>query len=865
MSITRLPAAAGMRDDDHGGSVEPVLGSTFVPGQLPSRPVVRARLHDRLTRGVHDKPLTLLSAPAGSGKTVCSASWVASRAVPWPIAWLNVDEACDHAETFWPCVVEALGRAGVELPNAPTPLSGDPVATSFLMRLAADLLERVDPVVLVLDSTERGLRPDLTSGLDFLVRHAWPRFRLVMCGRADPLLPLHRYRLAGSMTELRRDDLAFTVPETEELLQALDVPGAPSIAAALTELTEGWAVGIRLAATSLGQGADPAKLIGSLARNDSSVAEYLFAEVLDAQPPHVRDFLLRTSVADEIWPELADQLTDRTDGLQTLAGLARANAFVERAASAAGSYRIHPLFRELLRAQFQFERPDDVGPVQLRCARWFAKSGQPLRAARHAAACGDWTLTTTLLVESLAVGSLLARENSPFGAIVEALPADLVTPDATTLRVAWLLGQRRTPSAGDVQALQLAADGADGTLSNLSAAVVYAAAIADDADTVRAVQAADAAEHLLRRLPDDRPGRLELSAAVHTARATALLVGTGSSDPAELAFESALAVSEAAAAHPLTRTCRAGLALLAALQGRLGRAHLLADSVSAPDNDGVSIQRRPVAAFIALAWVQCERCHQTEARRWMTLAQESAAGPLSRIAGPLLAIVQARLLRLRHDLSGAESALSPVLTDVEVPDWLYQRAQLERAVGQLAQTGPQPAPGIVDAMADPALPLDMRVEALMSEACTHAAEGNARRARETLGHALELAEPEAMRRPFTDSTPELRKLLRGDARLARAARWLSPPSLRAVQPLPPAPGGSGHPDARPRILAVERLSEREMQVLRLLSELLSTEEIGAAMFISVNTVRTHVRSILRKLAVTCRNDAVRRARELALV
>jgi LuxR family maltose regulon positive regulatory protein len=861
MSITRLPATTGT--GIHSGSIEPVLRSTFVPGQLPNRPVVRARLLDRVTRSVQEKPLTLLSAPAGSGKTVCTAAWVASHAVPWPMAWLNVDEACDQADTFWPCLVEALAGAGVELPNVRTPQSGDPAATSFLMRLAADLLERTHPVVVVLDSAECGLSAEVAPGLDFLIRHAWPRFRLVMGGRADPLLPLHRYRLTGSMTELRRDELAFTVPETEKLLTALKVPTATTIAVRLTELTEGWAAGIRLAASSLEHGADPEKLIDSLGRNDSSIAEYLFAEVLDAQPPHVREFLLRTSVADELWPELADELTDRTDARQTLAGLARANAFVERASSPAGSYRVHPLFRELLRAQLHFESPADVADLHLRCARWFASSGQALRAAKHAVRGGDWTLTTSLLIDSLAVGSLLAEEKSPYQAIVEALPADLTTRDATTLRAALLLGRRRSLSVGDVAALRLAANRAKGILSRVSAAVAYAAATVGDADTVRALRAADAAEQSLHRLPGDQPGRAELAAVVLTSRATASLLGTGGSDTAVLAFEEASEASEAAAAPPLARACRAGLALLAALQGRLRHARQLADTMDVPADDSLARGRRPTAASLALAWVHCEQCHQTEARRWAALAQDGAIGPLNRIADPLLAIVEARLLRLRHDLSGAESALGPVLTDPEVPDWLHQRAQLEMAVVQLAQTGPQPAMGIAEAMADPKLPLDMRVEALLTEACAHAAEGNARRAAETARHALELAEPEQMRRPFTDATPELRKLLRADPALVRAAHWLSPPAAKPVAPQTPARPST--PSVRPEALAIEQLSERELQVLRLLSDLLSTEEIGAAMFISVNTVRTHVRSILRKLAVTRRNDAVRRARELALV
>ena len=243
---------------------------------------------------------------------------------------------------------------------------------------------------------------------------------------------------------------------------------------------------------------------------------------------------------------------------------------------------------------------------------------------------------------------------------------------------------------------------------------------------------------------------------VLTSRATALLLGTGGSDATVRAFESALAVSEAAVAHPQARECRAGLALAAALQGRLGRARQMANTVEVPADDSVTRSRRPAAASLALAWVHCEQCHQTEARRWAALAHASAVGPLSRITIPLPAIVLSRLRRGRHHLPGPSRAIPTVLTDLDVPDWLHQRAQLELAVVRLARTGPQPALGIVDAMADPQLPLDMRAEALITEACAHAAAGNTRRAIQTLCHALETAEPEQMRRPFTDSTPDLR-------------------------------------------------------------------------------------------------------------
>ena len=317
-------------DDDIAGFSDPVLNSAFEPMRLAHRPLIRTRLLDRLSRGVREKSLTLLSAPAGAGKTVLAASWVEAAAVPWPVAWLTVDDACDRPELFWPYLMEALARAGVTLPQAHRPVLGEKVPAAFLTRLAADILEHPHPIVLVLDGANRLLSREATAGLDFLIRHACPRFRLVMCGRADPQLPLHKYRLTDSMTELRLDALAFTSGETRELLASLGVTVSKEVASSLTEQTEGWAAGLRLAAASLKRGVDPTRLIDSLARDDGSVAEYLFAEVLDAQPPRLRQFLLRTSVTPHLWPELVDLLTDRTDGRRTLAALVRANAFVER-------------------------------------------------------------------------------------------------------------------------------------------------------------------------------------------------------------------------------------------------------------------------------------------------------------------------------------------------------------------------------------------------------------------------------------------------------------------------------------------------------------------------------------------------------
>ena len=898
VSASASPAADKVRDGE-SGSGDPVLSSTLEPPPLPSRPIIRARLQDRLTSGVRDKSLVLVSAPAGAGKTVLAASWAEAHDLSWPVAWLTVDDACDRSEVFWSYVAETIVRSGVTLRHANRPPLGEVVPNSFFIRLAADILDHPVPVVLVLDGADRLVSRDATAGLDFLLRHARPQFRLVMCGRADPQLPLHKYRVTDSITELRQDALAFTVAEAHSLMSSLGAKVPRDVVASLTDQTEGWAAGLRLAAASLKQGANPETLVESLAGDDGSVAEYLFAEVLDAQPPRVRDFLLRTSVTSQLLPDLVDRLTGRTDGRRTLATLVRANAFVERPPDFGGAYRVHPLFRELLKAQLSYESPEDVPELHRRCAQWFADAGQYVPAVEHAVASGDWLYATSLLIGGFAVGSLLAHDNSPYASLLDSMPADLPGPHAAVLRAAWMFRNGEPVRAGDIEHMTRLVEQkrpAD-TVLRLSAVVVLAAVTAVETEPAQALQVADRALDLLRKSPpkEQATGPV-LSAIVLTARATALMLDQGGEDAAE-ALKAGVAAADAAGCGRLKRQCLGDLAVVEALRGRLRRASELAQAAEGlADDCGLPRERRPAAAPLALAWVSCEEFHHAEARRWEARAHASVADYQARFVQPLLAVLQARIHRSRRDLELAENALGQLVTNVDSPSWVREREMLEIAALHLAQAHPDQAIEVIDGLPDPhspravlvrnraaglgavaqsvpgdvtrdpAAPVDVVVEAWIDRAYSHLERGEVLLAVPAVQEALRLAEPERMRRPFMDSTSQLRRLLRVNATLSVSASWLRPTSAKVVK-LRPASADDNRSTKAPSssFVATEPLSEREIEVLRLMSELLSTEEIGAAMFVSVNTVRTHVRSILRKLAVSRRNEAVRRARELAIV
>src|SRR5512142_2006328 len=291
---------------------EPIMVAKLRVPVAPPWVVPRPRLSERLSSGV-EGPLTVVSAPAGSGKTVLVSSWVSGHRPPGTVVWISLDEQDSHPGVLWSYVLAGLGRAGLPVARVGAPDGPD---RSVLSRLAACLAEQPRPVILILDNAQFLTGSAVPDGLDFLLRHAAPQLRVVLVGRIDPALPLHRYRIAGSVTELRCDDLAFTAEEITSLLAThrMVLPG--QVVTDIDRQTRGWAAGVRLAALGLQlRGGDHE---GYLLDDDGTIADYFVAEVLDAQLPEVRDFLLRTSVVDRLWPGLAAELSGPTHPEPTL-------------------------------------------------------------------------------------------------------------------------------------------------------------------------------------------------------------------------------------------------------------------------------------------------------------------------------------------------------------------------------------------------------------------------------------------------------------------------------------------------------------------------------------------------------------------
>ena len=277
----------------------------------------------------------------------------------------------------------------------------------FLLRLASVLAAQNPPVRLVVDDFHLLTEPRVLNGLDFLLRNAGAGLRLAVSSRADPLLPLHRYRLAGELAEIRAGDLAFTVPEAGQLLAQHGCTLSAGSLDCLTRQTEGWAAGLRLAAMSMAGHPDPDRFARELVTEESALTGYLVEEVLDTQPPGVRELLLSTSILEQVNAEVASELAGNGQAGRILAALAHANAFVQPIGG--GWYRYHTLFAEMLRLKLRLECPDRIASLHRQAARWYERNGQLTDAVRHAAPAGDWQLAASMVIDGLAISEIIER------------------------------------------------------------------------------------------------------------------------------------------------------------------------------------------------------------------------------------------------------------------------------------------------------------------------------------------------------------------------------------------------------------------------------------------------------------------------
>jgi LuxR family maltose regulon positive regulatory protein len=666
--------------------------------------------------------------------------------------------------------------------------------------------------------------------------------------------------------------------------------------------TEGWAAGVRLAAISLEGHPDPDQFAKEFDSEESAVTSYLIDEVLNAQPASTRDFLLRTSILNRVCADIARELNDDEPAADILPVLAQANAFVRPVGH--GWYRYHSLFAAVLRLKLRRECPGQVPELHRRAARWYQQNGSLSEAVRHAGESGDWPFAARIALEELAIGQLIEpRGNRSLAERFQRMPTESPWTQAHPLLVEAAL-ELSGADAIQGDATLAAAEGVlerlpatDEIPARLAAAQVRLAVSRRMGDLDAAQAAVAKAETLLGEITgNDLARHSDIHAQVLAGRGV-VEFWSGDFDQAAATLRSAIAPASAPGETYERSDCLGYLALVEALRGRLSHVIELADQAAgAAENraNGLAEFASP-AASIALARVHLERNELRQAHGQLRLADGALRIAPDKLLGAIAYLIAARCQLAEGSTKAAADMLSRARQDWSPPRWLEHRlllvqsrvcaaaGDIKSAVEAAECAEPQSALDAAVALAQAWLvagdtqaaeralaagvaspdepPEPVRLEGWLVDARLSYGVGDGVRGRRSLERALRLGQPERLRLAFAMERTWIHPLLRRDPELAHAYQDLLEPRQMATSRIP-AP----RPDPeQPAPLIVEPLSDREREVLRLLSAMLSTAEIGTEMYISVNTVKTHLRSIYRKLSAARRGEAVRRARELKLI
>jgi LuxR family maltose regulon positive regulatory protein len=845
--------------------------------------------------------VTLVSAPAGFGKTTLLTEWLASN--PASTAWVSLDARDSDPSVFWAYVIAAAGRAAPGVGHAASDalLAAPGALEQVVTALVNDLAGLDDDLAVVLDDYHLIESIEVHESMRFLVDNLPHQVHLVVASRADPPWPLAALRARGDLLELRAADLRFSSDETAAYLNGSAGLGLDEADVdALGGRTEGWIAALQLAALSLQGRDDPSAFIAGFAGDDRFVVDYLVDEVLDRQPPDTRRFLLDTSILARLSGPLCAAVTGQADAKARLERVERSNLFLVRLDDRRQWFRYHHLFGDVLRARLADEDPHHVAELHRRASSWFETDDDLPAAIRHALAAEDVERAADLIEVGLPA-LRLSRQDATQRVWLEALPRSVLANRPLLLH--GLVGARLV--VGDVQGVESLLDEIDGHLACPPAGglvvhdtaelarlparnAMHRAGLAllrgDVEATIRHGERASALTD-----PDDHMGRGAAAALVGLARWT-----IGELDAARAQYEAAIAAFVAAEMWADILGVSLGLADIQVALGRLGDAErTLTAGLEVAAAHGPL--RGTADMHIGLAEVHLERNeidataehlaashHLGEAmglgqhaHRWRVVdarlrsiagdhaaaldllreAEEREDTDFSPKARPVAATI-ARVLLTSGDLAGAErwasvSGLGPG-GDAE---YLREYEHLTLARLLLATGRADEAAPLLErlaAAAEAGQRTGSAIEAHALLALAHHASGATTVALSRLETALRQATSERFVRTFLDSGPAMMPLLESAIRHDRAA-----PEANAV-----LASVRTRPAAAPGL--VDPLTAKELDVLRLLRSELTGPEIAAELIVSINTVRTHTKNIFTKLGVTNRRSAVRRADELGL-
>jgi LuxR family transcriptional regulator, maltose regulon positive regulatory protein len=903
--------------------------------QIPQShfPVLRRRRLSGLIEQATRHRVTLVSAPAGAGKTVACATWAAANPEQRRVVWLTLD-AGDQNSWFWAYVCAGLTRLRAAPADALRCLE-DSSPEGFPLRLVEAAQLFTEPVILVLDDVHEVTDEAVLAGLDLLIRHAPGSLRLVLVARQPPALQLARLRVAGELADIGGADLACTPDEADAYFAMLGMDVDRAARDELLRRTEGWMAGLRLAAMRAVDGPGSGTKITDLAGDQPMVTDYLWDEVLGRQPAQTRMFLLRTSITEDVSGDLADALTGQSGGARTLDRLNRENSFVDALDRERGEYRYHPLLREVLTAELQREIPHEMPVLLRRAARWYAAHGRPIDGVRCAAEAEDWDYAAQVLAEAGAGAATLDRA-SELESVLALFPAER-SADDPAVAAAWAAARLwdgdREGAASYLDSAQRGVERAvpamrrimEPTLAALR--VMHASGRTDpDPALLAAGQSlAERSQPAVSTQPEHRGigllwfalgtaslRRWEIQAARGALRRADRELGAGGLVGFQARARAWRALAEAwhgdlGAAERSARDVRATAASGALAICGTGSAYGAGAAYGASATQGRSAiagaGEASLLAGLACAQVSLGRDDLSTAQRLLDEVDKERTGqiPGEPPVSALAALIRARVLladgdctaatamlsRLRETWGPAHPALSDVITVAEgevalragntgraraILLLVEEGEHFDRASGRLLRGGLSIAVGDFTAALETVQPCleaasgeagggvtrHQQISALLLAAVAHRRLGSAQEAAGLVERALALAEPDSAYRVFLD----------GGAAVRSAMTVLIPPTsrhagfagriLERFEAQAPRPAGALEQASVP-------LTDSERAVLCFLPSHMTNEEISQALFLSINTVKTHLRSAYRKLGVGSRREAIARGRRMGLL
>jgi LuxR family maltose regulon positive regulatory protein len=892
-----------------------------IPRIRPDR-LTRSRLIEALNDAL-DRELILVCSPAGFGKTTLLADWAAAANVP--VAWLSLDPDDDDPARFWRYVIAALDRVCPGLGDQSLPLPTGPggdhgVVTALINQIEA----QAGDIVLVLDDYHVVKSPLIHDGVALLLSRIPRRMHVVIATRSDPPLPLARLRVQGQLAELRDADLRFTSSESDELLrQGWQLDLSPEVIAALDAKTEGWVVGLQLAALSLRERPDPDALLDAFTGTHRYVLDYLTEEVLGRLPDRIRAFLLHNSVLDRMTAPLCNTVTGDTDGQDMLERLERINLFVVPLDEHRRWYRFHQLFAEALRAHLRRVEAERVPDLHGRAAEWCERNGLVDEAIRHAMGAQNPTWAARLVEEHLNE-TLQRGETALLGKWIELLPDDAVRSQPGLL----LARGMQNLHGGRLQAVEECLDHADRAFG--SEAGREALHLPTDGGMVADVRAAVAMQRAnLAVLRGDvaavsslAGAAMELTSAdergpriwVRLLRASADWMDGRLAD-AEAAFVEVLADARTAPeAYPMMATCFP-LGRVRHARGKLAAALRTYEEGLrfATEDRTVPNQYHAAESHLGMAQVFYERDELDRARDHVTTGLEFGRQVVD-VTTPLLGLVtlawihqahgeqepalaamdEACRLRSRSDVIAmwnpapseharlmlAQGRIHEAARWIEerglgpddVLSYATERAYLVVARVLVAQDAQEQALHLLDRLhrlAEPQGRVHSLIQIRTLRALAMQAAGHHGDAVSELAEALALARPHGFIRTFADEGAPVAALLRRLLNtLLRSLTGSTATQLRhQVARIQQAMKVSTRAQQRAIPVAglVDELTRRELEVLQLIAAGRHNREIAQDLFVTIDTVKKHASHILAKLDATSRTHAVVRARELGLI